>query len=46
MTKGEFEVEWCRLSELYMKAIDNPRKLRIIQKQLDALWRKSTNLKE
>jgi hypothetical protein len=38
MTEREFEIEWCRLSERYMGALDNPRQLRIIRKALDKLW--------
>ena len=38
--EGEYITEWRRLSEQYLTALDNPRKLRMLQKAFDKLWAK------
>lgn len=46
MTRQTFDREWCRLSERYMKSLDNPSQLTIIRKQLDQLWTKAHRLED
>lgn len=40
MNEDTFRAEWTRLSEMYSKNLDNPRQRSIIQKKIEALWKR------